>query len=47
MDPISLSAHSAIKPNKQQPVDAAERDSLRGFAPQQVELMAKDKVLGF
>ena len=37
----------AIKPNKQQPVDAAERDPLRGFAPQHVELMAKDKVFGF
>jgi hypothetical protein len=36
----------AIKPDKQQPVDAAEDHSLRGFAPQHVELMAKDKVFG-
>jgi hypothetical protein len=37
----------AIKPDKQQTVDAAERHALRGFAPQHVELMAKDKVFGF
>ena len=33
----------AIEPNKHQPVDVAERHSLRGFAPQHVELMPKYK----
>jgi hypothetical protein len=37
----------AINPNKQQPVEAAERYSLRVFAPQHVELMPKDKDFGF
>src|SRR6059058_901325 len=36
-----------IERNKQQPVDAAERHSLRGFAPQHVELMSKDNDFGF
>jgi hypothetical protein len=36
-----------IKPNKQQPVDAADGHSLRGFAPQDVELMSKYEVFGF
>jgi hypothetical protein len=37
----------AIEPNKQQPVDAAEGHSLRGFAPQDVELVSKNKDFGF
>ena len=37
----------AIKPNKQQAIDAAEGQSLRGFAPQDVELMSKHKDFGF
>jgi hypothetical protein len=32
---------------KHQAVNVTERQSLRGFAPQHVELMSKDKVLGF
>ncbi len=34
-----------IEPNKQQSVDAAEGHSLRGFAPQDVELVSKYKDL--
>jgi hypothetical protein len=37
----------AIETNKYQPVDAAERQALRGFAPQDVELMPKYKDFGF
>ena len=33
--------------NKQQPVDAAEGHSLRGFAPQDVELVSKNKDFDF
>jgi hypothetical protein len=36
-----------IKPNKQQAVDAAEGQSLWGFAPQDVELVSKHKDFGF
>jgi hypothetical protein len=37
----------AIEPDKQHAVDAAEAHSLRGFAPQYVELVAKHKDFGF
>jgi hypothetical protein len=36
----------AIEPNKQQ-LDAAEGHSLRGFAPQDIELVPKYKNFGF
>ena len=36
-----------IEAHKQQPVDAAESHSLRSFAPQDIELMAKHKDFGF
>src|SRR5216684_1793993 len=36
-----------IEPRKHQAVHIAERQSLRGFAPQHVELVSKDKDLGF
>src|SRR5271157_102381 len=36
-----------IEPNKQQPIDAAEGYSLRGFAPQDIELVSKNKDFGF
>jgi hypothetical protein len=34
-----------IERGKHQPVNVAERQSLRGFAPQHIELMSKDKDL--
>ena len=37
----------AIEPNKQQPVNAAEGQSLWGFAPQDVELVSKNKDFSF
>ena len=37
----------AIKPNKQQAVDAAEGHSLWGFAPQDVELVSKNDDFSF
>src|ERR1700704_1680170 len=37
----------AIKPNKQQAVDAVEGHSLRRFAPQDIELVPKHKDFGF
>jgi len=37
----------AIKPNKQQPVDAAEGHPFRGFAPHDVELVPKHKDFSF
>src|SRR5260370_36668233 len=36
-----------IEPNKQQPVDAAEGHSFRAFAPQDIELVSKNKDFGF
>ena len=36
-----------IEPNKHQPVDAAQRHAFRGFAPQDVELVSKNKDFGF
>jgi len=36
-----------IEPLKHQAVNIAERQSLRRFAPQHVELVSKDKDLGF
>jgi hypothetical protein len=36
-----------VEPRKHQAVNIAEGQSLQGFAPQHVELMSKDKVLGF
>jgi hypothetical protein len=36
-----------IERGKHQPVNVAERQPLWGFAPQHVELMSKDKDLGF
>jgi hypothetical protein len=37
----------AVEPNQQQPVDAPEGHSLRGFASQNVQLMPKYKDFGF
>src|SRR5262249_34655824 len=37
----------AVEPNKQQPVDAPEGHSLRGFASQNVQLMPKYEDFGF
>ena len=36
-----------IERGKHQPVNVIERQSLRGFAPQHVELVTKDQDLGF
>ena len=36
-----------MEPRKHQAVNVAERQSLRGFASQHVELVSKDKDLGF
>src|SRR5262249_61026943 len=36
-----------IEPRKHQAVNIAERQSLRGFTPQHVELVSKDQDLGF
>jgi hypothetical protein len=36
-----------IEPRKHQAINVAERQSLRGFAPQHVELVSKDEDLGF
>src|SRR5439155_9253140 len=36
-----------VEPRKHQAVNVAEGQSLRGFAPQHVELVSKDKDLGF
>src|SRR6266436_10389663 len=43
---VQYSRRHMIERGKHQPVNAAERQSLRGFAPQHVELMSKDEVLG-
>jgi hypothetical protein len=37
----------SIEPRKHQAINTAERQSLPGFAPQHVELVSKDKDLGF
>jgi hypothetical protein len=44
---VRYSRSHTIEPRKHQAVHIAERQSLRGFAPQHVELMSKDKDLGF
>src|SRR6266446_5215568 len=43
---VQYSRSHTIERGKHQPVNVAERQSLRGFAPQHVELMSKDEVLG-
>jgi bifunctional non-homologous end joining protein LigD len=44
---VQYSRSYTIEPRKHQAVNIAERQSLRGFAPQHVELVPKDKDLGF
>ena len=44
---IQCSRSQTIEPRKHQAVNVAERQSLRGFAPQHVELMPKHKDLSF
>jgi hypothetical protein len=43
---VQYSRSHMIERGRHQPVNVAERQSLRGFAPQHVELMSKDEVLG-
>ena len=44
---VQHAGSQAIEPDKHQPVDAAEGHSFRGFAPQDVELVSKNKDFGF
>ena len=44
---IQYSGSHTIEPRKHQAVNVVEGQSLRGFAPQHVELLSKDKGLGF
>src|SRR3954447_12411179 len=44
---VQYSRSRPIEPSKNQAINVAERQSLRGFAPQHVELMSKDKDLRF
>jgi hypothetical protein len=44
---IRRSCSDSLLPNKQQPVDAAEGHSFRAFAPQDIELVSKNKDFGF
>jgi hypothetical protein len=44
---VQYSRSHTIEPRKHEAVHIAERQSLRGFAPQHVELVSKDKDLGF
>src|SRR5260221_11661176 len=43
---VPYSMSHMIERSKHQPVNVAECQSLRGFAPQHLELMSKDEVLG-
>jgi len=43
---VQYSMSHTIEPRKHQAVNVAEGQSLRGFAPQYVELVSKDKDLG-
>jgi len=44
---VQHSRSHTIEPRKHQAVNVAECQSIRGFAPQHVELVSKDKDLGF
>ena len=44
---IQYSGSHTIEPRKHQAVNVVEGQSLRGFAPQHVELLSEDKGLGF